>query len=142
MHFTTSSFPNVPPKPILQVEVPILFTTTLLYCIFECSNTKQCFSNGISEQVIFSMSFLNPFYKLKFPSFSPTTFLYSFLDISTPSNTFKRHSRATSFLNVPPKPILQVEVPIHFTHNITLQLLKATTPSNTFQKAFQNKFFS
>ena len=141
-HFRTSSFLNVPPKPILQIEVPILYTHNFTLQLFECSNTKQYFSKGISEQVLFIMSILNPFYKLKFPSFSPTTLLYSFLNAQHQAILFKRHFRTSSFLSDRPKPILQIEVPILFTHNFTLQLFESTTPSNTFQKAFQNNFFS
>ena len=76
-HFRTSSFHNVHPKLILQVEVPIFFTHNFTILLLECSNTQQYFSKGISEQVIFLMSMLNPFYKLKYPSFSPTTLLCS-----------------------------------------------------------------
>jgi hypothetical protein len=48
------------------------------------------FSKNISEKVIFIISLLNPFYKLKYISFSPTTLLYDFLNTPTPSNTFQR----------------------------------------------------
>jgi hypothetical protein len=53
MHFTTSSFPNVPPKPILQVEVPTLFNPQLYFTAFECANTKQYFSNTFQIKFFF-----------------------------------------------------------------------------------------
>jgi hypothetical protein len=89
-HFRASSFLNSPSKPIFQLEVSCLFTHNFTLQLFGYINTKKYLSKGISEQVPFLMSLLNPFYKLNHPSFSPTTLLYSFLDISTPSNTFQK----------------------------------------------------
>jgi hypothetical protein len=174
-------------NPFYKLKNPTFSPRTILHSFLNAHNTKQYFSKGISEQILFLMSFLNPFYKLKFPAFSPATILYSFLNATTSSNTFQRHFRTSSFLNVPPKPILQVEVPILLTHNFTLQLfeshntkqyfskdiseqvlflishlnpfyklkypsfsptnifysfLNTTTPSNSFKKTFQTKFFS
>jgi hypothetical protein len=43
------------------------------------------------------MSLLSPFSNLKYPSFSPTTLLYSFLDTSTPRNTFQKAFQSNFF---------------------------------------------
>ena len=67
-----SYFLNVPPKPIFQLEVLIFFTHNYTLQLFGYPNTKKYFSKGISEQVPFFMSLLNPFSNLKYLSFSPT----------------------------------------------------------------------
>ena len=89
-HFRTSSILNAPSKPIFQLEVPILFTHNFTLQLFGYLNTKKYFSKGTSEQVLFLMSLLHQFYKLKHPSFSPTTTLFTFLDTSPPRNTFQK----------------------------------------------------
>ena len=69
--------PNASPPGPQRVPAPFFNTFLRRYYIF-------------SEQVIFLMSILNSFYKLKYQSFSPTTLLYSLLNAPTPSNTFQR----------------------------------------------------
>jgi hypothetical protein len=97
-HFRASYFPNVPPKPIFQLEVLIFFTRNYTLQLFGYLNTKKYFSRTISEQAAFLMSLLNPFSNLKYLSFSTATILYSFLDTSTPRNTFQGpfHSKLLS----------------------------------------------
>jgi len=157
-HFRTSSFLSDRPKPILQIEVPILFTQNFTLQLFECSNTKQYFSKGISEQALFLMSFLNPFYKLKYPSFTANTKQYFSKGISqqvpflmsllNPFYKLKYSSFSpqlyftTFFLNVPPKPILQVEVPNFFTQNYTSQLFECPQhQAILFKRYFRTSYF-
>ena len=151
------------------------------------SQHKHYFSKGISEQILFLMSPLNPFYKLKYPSFSPTTLLYSFWMPQHQAIFFKRHFGTSSFLNVPLKPhfrswsthpfhpqlyytdfwmlqhqailfkaiseqvlfllsflnaFYKLKYPSFTPTTLLYSFLNAPTPSNTFQRAFQNKFFS
>jgi Fe2+ transport system protein B len=77
-HFRASYFLNVSSKPILQVEVLIFFIQNYTLQLLGYLNIKKYFSKTISEQVTFLLSLLNPFYKLKYLSFSPKTILYSF----------------------------------------------------------------
>jgi hypothetical protein len=86
---------------------------------------------------------------LKYSSFSLPTLLYDFLQTTTSSNTFQKallyYFRRSSFLNIPPKPILQVEVLIFVYSQHYFRLLHTPTPSKYFSKGFiilfQNKFF-
>ena len=111
------------------MKCPSFSPTTVLYSFLNTQHQAILFK-GISELVCFLVTLLNPFYKLKYPSFFTHNFTLQLLNAPSPSNTFQRHFRTSSFLNVPPKPILQVEVLIVFTITLVYYFFEC---SNTMQ---------